>query len=120
MNVCKNCTESATFCSTCQAPEAEKVKTVKPFFSPEKAEENGITGLYLGGEIINGQVFREKDVLEDDYSSPLLYEDTEIDSISPVSVHGKRYFTLNLAGGIRLNLTQDELDAGRTVKEVLV
>ena len=44
----------------------------KFYYSFSKAFVNGITALHMGGEIVGDQLFREKDVLEDDYSCPIL------------------------------------------------
>lgn len=46
----------------------------------QKMYDEGIESLYMGGEIDNGSYYREKDVLEEDYSDPLLTGIVKIDA----------------------------------------
>ncbi len=51
-------------------------------FSIRKAEENGIRELCMGGAFMDDQCFREKDVLEEDYSNPCFGGTLNINSVT--------------------------------------
>lgn len=76
-------------------------------YSIQQAYLNGIEGLHMGGEILGDSYYREKDILEDDYSSPTLSGDLPIFSISPL----EKYYVVDF-GDCKLILTHDELNAG--------
>ena len=79
----------------------------------KKAEESGVTNLHMGGEILNGGFFREKDVMNDDYSEPRLSGKYSVDFENYDEKTG--LFTLHLTNGAedaRFLLTKDEYEAG--------
>ena len=81
-------------------------------FHPEELAEES---LYMGGEFdCNGNFFREKDVLEEDYSNPLLIGGEEYDITeerwTPIQSDGKEVLLvmLSLDNGVSLHLTPEE------------
>lgn len=76
------------------------------------AYNNGIKSLYMGGEFLNNNFFREKDILENDYSEPILQGKNEIEEIKNCSISSSvELFLVQFSNG-KLFLTQNELEAG--------
>jgi len=84
-------------------------------YSLRKAYDNGVDSLFWGGEINGDCFFREKDVLEDDYSVPSLEGTYAVKVLlrvprdfpdDPVMYHVK------FMNGDALVLTEDEWKAG--------
>ncbi len=61
------------------------MKKSKKFYDVQKAYDNGVTGLLMGGEIREEGLFREKDVLAENYSEPLLSGKNEIKKVETIS-----------------------------------
>ena len=82
------------------------------YYDIELAYKNGITALHMGGEFMDNNFFREKDVMENDYSLPTLQGKKEIVELKDcsISANDKLYAVRFSDGG--LFLTEDELNAG--------
>jgi len=78
----------------------------------KKAYDNGIENLYMGGEFQEENFFREKDVLEEDYSNPVLSGIIEITSIEK---ENNNIYSVKFNGGCLL-LTEEEFNAGLIIK----
>ncbi len=78
----------------------------------ERAYNNGIEDLHMGGLFQNECFFREKDVLEDNYSNPIFYGRKEIIDIKDATVNPEvKLFNITFNDGSLL-LTEEELNAG--------
>ena len=85
-------------------------------FDIQKAYESGVTSLLMGGEIVNNCIFREKDVLADDYSMPFLSGKPQIVSKQECETYfsgTKKVILLRFQNNARLFLTKEEYEAGR-------
>lgn len=79
----------------------------------QKMYDEGIESLYMGGEIENGSYYREKDVLEEDYSDPLLTGIVKIDAedkMSGTDLHFVR------CGDVVVALNEEEYKTGVVAK----
>ena len=66
-------------------------------------------GLYYGGEVDdNGNVFREKDVLEEDYSKPLLFGDETYEISKEVWIPDTAAVSLQLRNETTIILSKEE------------
>lgn len=84
------------------------------FYDIENAYKNGIEYLYMGGKFQDNCFYREKDILEDDYSEPVHIGKCEIEKIEDCNnssdIKLVKVIFVNNQGG--LILTEDELNAG--------
>ena len=84
------------------------------FYDIEKAYKNGISYLHMGGEFQDNCFYREKDILEDDYSTPTLIGKFEIEYIKDctISSESKLFLVVFAKNEGKLFLTDEELNAG--------
>ncbi len=83
------------------------------YFDLMKLHQEGHDYLYMGGYVNeSGEFFREKDVLEDDFSTPLI---TGICRITKATVW-KRFHIIELNRKIILTLSETEYQAGIVLK----
>ncbi len=75
----------------------------------KKMYDAGLTDLYFGGEVdANGNYFRSKDVLEEDYSDPLMNGRCKIASVkTDANCH-----YIHFINGCGVVLSDDEFQAG--------
>ncbi len=81
---------------------------MKRYFDVQKAYDNGETYLLMGGMINEDGLFREKDILEGDFTTPLLVGKNEIKDMKYIN----GYPMLEFEEGITLILSEDEYKAG--------
>ena len=82
------------------------------YYDIELAYKNGITALHMGGEFMDNNFFREKDVMENNYAEPTLQGKNEIVELKDCSISASnKLFVVRFSNG-GLFLTQNELDAG--------
>ena len=89
---------------------------VEKYISLSKMYENGIEYLHMGGEIVDDCFYREKDVMEGDYSDPTLMGEHKItEERTWVADDGEVfYFVYFKSGG--LILSEEEYRAGLVEK----
>ena len=87
---------------------------MRQFIDFKKMYDAGIVGLKnTGGEILEDRYYREKDVMEGDYSNPIHTGKCELKEVKPMA---QDQFIICFVNGDMLIMTKDEYKAG-LVKE---